>query len=270
MVREAANRGDCSNHLRGLLIAFENYEQTMGKYPAGRHGCDGINVGPCQGDSPRARDGASAFIQILHFLASDPLYKEFDHTDLPFNQEETWPAKNRGIETRPIWLVCPSDTAQPSRPGYGMNIATGSYALVHGKLGPAQGISSEMKLHNTGVFNYKIQHLKTDIKDGASNTMLIGEVVDGHKDLSINLWSQAVRLESCMRSTQNPPNTPPGTGITTAPYGIPLNATFASNHPGGVNFAFGDAQVRFITNRISPEIYQALSTKAGGEEVEIP
>lgn len=269
-MREAANRGNCLNHLRALIFAFEGYELTHGKYPAGRHGCDEIQDGPCKGESPRARDGASAFIQILAFREADPLYKDFDPTDLPYNQEGTWPAKNKGIEVRPRWLVCPSDTARPTRPGYGMNIATGSYVLVHGKLGPAQGDSADLKLYNTGVFNYKIEHLKSDIRDGLSNTMLIGEVKDGHNDLSVNLWSQAVRLESSLRSTQNPPNTPPGTGFTTAPYGIPLNGAFASRHTGGVQFAFGDGQVRFLTNDISLEIYQALSTRAGGEEVKLP
>jgi prepilin-type N-terminal cleavage/methylation domain-containing protein/prepilin-type processing-associated H-X9-DG protein len=269
-VREAANRMSCTNNLKQLLLAFENYEGTMGKYPAGRHGCDGINDGPCNGDSLRARNGASAFIQILSYMEADNLYKTFDQTDLPYNQMSTWQAKSKGIEFRPKWMVCPSDTAQASRPGSGMNIATGSYALVHGKLGPAQGISSTMKLYNTGMFNYKVEHRRSDMTDGSSNTMMIGEVIDGHNDLSINLWSQAARLESCMRSTQNPPNTPPGTGITTAPYGIRLNATFASRHSNGVNFAFGDGHVSFISNGISLVTYQALSTKAGGEVVELP
>ena len=58
--------------------------------------------------------------------------------------------------------------------------------------------------------------------------------------------------------------------MTTAPYGIRLNATFASRHAGGVNCAFGDGHVSFITNSIALPTYQALSTKAGGEAVTLP
>jgi prepilin-type N-terminal cleavage/methylation domain-containing protein/prepilin-type processing-associated H-X9-DG protein len=43
-----------------------------------------------------------------------------------------------------------------------------------------------------------------------------------------------------------------------------------SFHPGGANFAFGDASVRFLNYGVTPLVMMALSTKAGGEQVNVP
>jgi len=43
-----------------------------------------------------------------------------------------------------------------------------------------------------------------------------------------------------------------------------------SFHPGGANFAFGDCSVRFLNYGATPLVMMALSTKAGGETVNVP
>src|SRR5262249_3588965 len=43
-----------------------------------------------------------------------------------------------------------------------------------------------------------------------------------------------------------------------------------SFHPGGGNFAMGDASVRFLNYGVTPLVMMALSTKAGGETVNLP
>jgi len=270
-VREAAAKMKCQNNLKQIGLSLHNYESTYNAFPAGRHGCDGITTGPCATDTLVQRNGACAFIQLLPFIELESLYKTFDQMDLPYNQGTTWTAKSKiGVETRPSVYVCPSDVSEKFRVAGTLNAATGSYALVHGNLGPSQGISATLKLYNSGMFNYKIVQKRSEMTDGSSNTMVCGEVIDAHTDLSINIWTQASRNESCLRNTENPPNTRPGTGITTSPYGIPLFGGFGSKHSGGVSFAFGDGHNQFITDSISLPIYKALSTKAGGESVSYP
>jgi len=269
-VREAANMSQCQNNLKQIGLAIPNYEGVFRVFPHGRVGCDGITTGPCASDTAIQRTGASGFLQILPFVEQENLYKTFDQNDLPYNQGSTWVAKSKGVETRPKVYVCPSDMSQPYVSTSGLNAATGSYAFVHGSLGPSQGISDTLKLYNTGMFNYRLPQTRAGLVDGASNTMLVGEVIEADTNKSTNIWSQAARLESSLRSTENPLNTPPGTGVTTSPYGVPLNAAFASQHPGGGHFAFGDGHVQFISDRIPLATYKALSTRSGSEPISPP
>ncbi|MCA9161543.1 MAG: DUF1559 domain-containing protein [Planctomycetales bacterium] len=269
--REAARRSSCTNNLKQLALAIANYESAFKIFPPGRTGCDGINTGPCNGDNAYQRVGTSGFVLLLQMIEGNSLYDQFDFSDGPYAQTGTWAPKNKvGIETRPEFMVCPSDTSQDFVVTSGLNAATGSYAFVHGTMGPSHGISAAMKVDNTGVFVYRYAYRPSDVIDGLSNTMFIGEVIDAHTNLSTNIWTQAGRHESCLRTTENPINTPPGTGITTSPYGIALNGAFASRHPGGANFAFGDGHVTFIAENIDLATYRGLSTRAKGEAVSAP
>lgn len=249
--REAARRSQCKNNMKQLGLAFANYEEIYKILPPGRLGCDGINTGPCNGNPAYTRVGDSAFVHLLPQLDDKNLWDLYNTN------------KAQAQAKRPAYFVCPSDTSEPMVG----NLATSSYALVHGTMGPSNGISGNMKVFNTGSFNYKTPYRYADLTDGLSNTMLSGEVMDAHTDKSRNRWSVAGRHEDCLRTTENPPNTPPGTGVTTSPYGIALNGAFGSEHVGGCHFVFGDGHVSFISENISLTIYRGLSTRAGGEVV---
>lgn len=81
--------------------------------------------------------------------------------------------------------------------------------------------------------------------------MFVGEVFESHTPESTNIWAQASRHESSMRTTENPVNTKPGTGITTSPNGIPLFGGFGSRHVGGTQYVFGDGHVDVLSENIS-------------------
>src|SRR5437762_4883675 len=212
-VREAAAWAKCENNLKQIALALANYEQTNNRYPEGRNGCDGISAGPCAGLDATAsdvRNSASAFIFILPFLELDNEYKMFDFTDMVWGcYLSTWiPANTGAIQQRPNVYVCPSDKiSKPFWPTYEAvagvyvsKVATGNYAVVHGRRGSDEGIASDMKVNNTGMFNYKRFHRIAECTDGLSNTMIVGEVIDTDTDLSSNIWSSANRLEDTMRN----------------------------------------------------------------------
>ena len=77
-------------------------------------------------------------------------------------------------------------------------------------------------------------------------------------------------------------NAPPNTNLDGKPYGLCTAAVvaadaawvntfaFKSRHPGGVQFAFVDGSVHFISQSIDLPTYRALATITGGEVVKVP
>jgi prepilin-type processing-associated H-X9-DG protein len=62
-------------------------------------------------------------------------------------------------------------------------------------------------------------------------------------------------------------NTPPGEltiGSTSTP---DANGAFASRHPGGAQFVFGDGHVQFVSANIAFGTYEAIATRAGDEPI---
>jgi prepilin-type N-terminal cleavage/methylation domain-containing protein/prepilin-type processing-associated H-X9-DG protein len=275
-VRESAARAKCTNNLKQTALAITAYADVAGVYPHGRFGCDGINTAPCQNPAPAgendpAKAGFSGFVQILPYLEAENLFRQFSQTSMVWPTNNTpadWRDANRlAAEARPAFYVCPSDTSRPFREYNGIAAAaTGSYALVHGSLGPSDGISERMKMRNTGMFMYRTPRKRAEMTDGTSSTMIVGEVVDAHVAVSSNIWSLGLRHVDSLRTTDNPLNTPPGTGVTYETTGTNrANGAFGSRHVGGANFAFGDGHVQFVPDAIDQNTYRQLSTRAGGE-----
>jgi prepilin-type N-terminal cleavage/methylation domain-containing protein/prepilin-type processing-associated H-X9-DG protein len=116
-----------------------------------------------------------------------------------------------------------------------------------------------------------------DIRDGASNTIMVGEAISAWRADS-NFWE----ANSGTAGTAIPMNLKTGgtEGITpanattswgTADYGNRFsNAAvgFKSLHPGGANFLFADGSIHFLKDTISLPTYAAIGSKAGGEVID--
>ena len=270
--REAARRSQCTNNLKQIVLALTNYLDSFGSYPPGRMGCDGWTADVCTGQQGFQKPGTSGFVMILPFIELDTLYSQFGGFErgavypLADGTSAGWRTAqiDQALKTRPPVYVCPSDVSEPTR-GTGGD-ATGSYALNHGSRGPSYGMAQvALKHYNTGMFMYRTTYAPNAVLDGLSNTMYAGEVVESHTVESSNRWAAASRHLDSLRSTENPLNTPPGTGITLNAYGYQCNGAFGSYHPGGGLFGFGDGHVTFISENIALATYRALSTRAGKE-----
>ena len=61
-----------------------------------------------------------------------------------------------------------------------------------------------------------------------------------------------------------------GMGTTLFPLNakrVSITGGFTSQHTGGLNFAFMDGSVRFVSNSIGKDVLNAASTRAKGEVV---
>jgi prepilin-type processing-associated H-X9-DG protein len=265
----------CSNNLKQIGLALANYESVHRVWPPGRMGCDGWTSDVCTNNPGYQRPGTSGFVMLLPQLDLKGLYELFepfakgavspaapgDSSDGTTNGWKT-PEIDRAMRERPAVFVCPSDTSEPMRG----DRATCSYALCQGSNGPSLGMDQvRVKHYNTGVFMYRTVYGIRDVTDGLSHTIFAGETIEGHTRESYNSWTVGSRHLSCMRSTENPINTPPGTGIVLTAYGYSCNGAFASRHPGGAMFTYGDGHVAFLSEDMDLPTYQALSTRAGGE-----
>lgn len=278
--RESARRTQCSNNLRQLALAMLAHESANGFFPPGRAQCDGntaVRYG-CSAniDAPR-RPGTSGFVWVLPALEQQALYDEFLTT---FGVGWLWPLSGSewrttrvmaALAARPPVMACPSDASEPQLVDFSgiPSVAVGSYALCAGTMGPSHQASQDAKHFNTGMFRYLNQRTAAAIKDGLSNTFLVGESVNNHTNNSRNIWTMGVRHVDTMRTTECPPNSSlaPVPCATAWVYDASntWNGDFASQHAGGVQFALVGGSTVWVSDTVDLTVYRALSTVAGGD-----
>jgi len=121
-----------------------------------------------------------------------------------------------------------------------------------------------------------------DVRDGTSATTIVGESVhpskwgagpgygDGCVGGPVTWWFGGATLRnnpngfSCgriLRGTKHPINS----SILCMADDQDNDAPFGSRHPGGAQFVFCDGHVSFLSESMDWKIYQALSTRDGGE-----
>jgi len=130
-----------------------------------------------------------------------------------------------------------------------------------------------------GVFDYTtMQFTKiSDMLDGTSNTLMVGEVLP-ERAADSNFWhgngaTAGTTVPLNWNSNTYPADGPNCNGnwqASSAPLGCRYSAAakgFASIHPGGANFLLGDGSVKFLKQSINIVPYNALGSKAGGEVI---
>ena len=225
--REAARRTQCKNNLKQLGLATWNYETTWGHMPSG-------TIVESAGE---VEDRLAWTVNLLPFVDQGALFERFD-------RKAGWQAKpnyDLGFNNPQPVFLCPSNDETETADGFPVS----HYAAVAGagenapKEGAARG--------DAGVFGYERKTEVAEIRDGTSNTMMYVELSGGYGP-----WTKGGPATT--RATTGEPrvNGPDGIG---------------SEHVGGVQAAFADGTVRFINERIDPDLFKALTTKAGGERL---
>ncbi|HEY2159512.1 MAG TPA: DUF1559 domain-containing protein [Isosphaeraceae bacterium] len=278
--REAARRAQCTNNLKQIALADNNYESSNGVFPGGSY-----SGNPSNG-AFHFQQNFSCFVRMLPFTEQSAMYNAVNFT---WNYSAFVNVTIAGV--RLSVLTCPSDTRNepvlirsPSSPNgtvpgwnFGLNTKDGmpipdsTFPQAFTSYGASMGtwpVTYQLSFNSPGelaqtngvIFNESSVPISA-ITDGTSNTFLFGEhaktnqiTYDPGFALSDGQWNSGRNYDT-MVSTFLGPN--PGIGTTneggTAQIVsggfYPESAT--SQHPGGVNMAFADGSVRFVKNSVS-------------------
>ncbi len=204
-------------------------------------------------------------------------------------QDALWRATEQAFQIKPRWpfdnpphvgfapviklYVCPNDgrLLSPLRDQDGFTAAYTSYLGVYGGRGGGDGVLG----NSPGI-------RLTDITDGTSHTLMVGERPPPDT-LQAGWWYNKMRLAGVWGHLYGPDG-----AMAVEPFPIPSEPCqgpfrfgpgrtdnpcdryhFWSLHPVGANFAFADGSVRFLSYTISPQL-RDLATRNGGEVVELP
>lgn len=263
-VRSSASRLNCASHLKQISLALHHYEDVNGSLP--------------QGYTPNRRDEVMSRVfwqaRILPFVGQDSVWQLIE---APAGQSQAidHPAQSIVINI----YGCPAD----SRVSQAWNVFG---------LGMTESrVAFTSYLGNSGKDYYSLDGLlfrasrirMTDILDGTSSTILIGERPPS-KDLLFGWWFRGVGqgrgsldavigAQEINRISRYSWYRPCGPGpFPFGPGKIDDDCSafhYWSLHDGGANFAFADGSVRFLPYSIN-SILPSLATRSGGEIVSIP
>jgi len=273
--RESARRMACSNNLKQFGIAIHNYHDVSLVMP--------ISISYArEGARPAAQvSGKGWILSILPQLEQQGLYSQLEPGFIGmFSATGGIQMANcrTAMKTRIKVIQCPSDGKSPRirtdcAQWSGIEVAVTNYKGVIGdtRMGGSSSIhqGTEPDTHNTnncnGLFcrnNYQDNIRLAVITDGTSGTFMVGEDVPEQ-----NIHSAAYFANGDYASCHAPLNYFPKPPTPSSWWNV---ISFRSLHPTGAQFCLADGSVRFVTQTIDYTLYRQLSTKANGENAQLP
>lgn len=284
--REAARRTSCTNKIRQLIIACQNYHASIGEFPAGASA-----NGAVAGQSDQA---LSWFVEILPYVEQGNISQQVTTNNLSNIEEEL-----QLLKSDLFW--CPSRTNDKEEDFSSLGVGITTYFGITG--GPVfDSAGDEIQVNGNGWRNLEDAHcgdLYTNgviipyepisirkITDGTSNTFAIGERTWQLRTYFAGGFflgrSPVAATKICSYSQKNMRfgiSTTEQTGYyvleQNPPPGVPLvvrfnDFFFGSEHPGGAHFAYADGSATFVSDATELRVLQALSTRNGNEVQEKP
>jgi type II secretory pathway pseudopilin PulG len=287
--RESARRTQCTNNMKQLALAAQNFHDTYNRYPPG-------SLGSKAGLAPGLDQGIGMLPFLLPYMELTGVHEEIGVT-LDVNMHTTDPSPPRMPNTifwgsdADSWAIaqakikafeCPSTPQDesscmfghiqyPCGPGCGTmtawyyplggggdDLGHTNYMAVAGGMGKIGDAGWDLW---EGVFYNRSKNKMSSITDGTSNCLLIGEFCGGH-DANNRLvytcaWIGAGGMPTAWGLR------PPGSQKYPAWY------QFGSYHPGGVIFGLADGAVRSISTDVIDEpgkrYFRMISAMRDGE-----
>ncbi|MHB1561782.1 MAG: DUF1559 family PulG-like putative transporter [Isosphaeraceae bacterium] len=282
--REASRRISCTNNLMQLALALQNYESSHEMFPPGVVDATGPVL-----DQPKGYQ----FGWLVRILPYVEMRNAYNHFNMSVGLHDTRNLTTRQTVVRAF--LCPSDNGPMRTTG---NIVLANYAACHNSL------EAPIDVTNNGSFILNRAIRYEDITDGMSSTIFLGEKrndglgegwASGSRATLRNMGTLINGVPGGPMRGLRPPAIQPGPGpaptaravvskavaapptqvgrpADDAPTAMPGSPAYvggyASNHPGGVNCAFGDGSIRFIKASIRPNVLEWLGARADGEIID--
>jgi prepilin-type processing-associated H-X9-DG protein len=267
MVRESARRTACANNVRQLALGLMNFESSHQQLPIGLRSLEELDQ---RAGLVGNYFGMTWITLVLPYVERRAMWQQavedYRTSPIPFRG-------HRGMQTVLPVVACPSDPASSELHWTHENylVACTDYLAVNGTNFQSRD----------GIFTYDKPSRLSSIKDGQSNTLMIGERPPS-KDFWYGWWyatgsgSQSTGDVTLGMAELNPSQ---ASGITSYLDGCPPGPFryqagsneqcdalhFWSYHSGGATFAMADASVHFVPYSIDADVAVALATATGGE-----
>jgi len=254
--RESARRTQCSNNLKQVGLALQNYHEARRQLPEGWL---------CDMSDAEEGVGWGWASRILSYVEEDATFKSID-TKIPIASAST------NLRTKVIAsYLCPSD-ASAGAPVF--NVGNEGGACDHDAADANPGAELASRTNYVGMFGtneiedepfagngmfYANSRMPfRHVTDGLSKTIMVGER-DSRMggSLWVGMWEgKCEALVRVVGGGDHPPN-----GDMTQRHFDDLS----SRHAGGVNVVFADGHVDFIAETIAPAVFQALCTRKAAD-----
>lgn len=241
-VREAARRTQCLNNSVQLGLATHNYEFAHEHLPPGTLNDTGPIVNQAKGQH------IGFLVQLLSYLEQQGIAENFDQS-LGTYAAANLAAREMAIPT----FQCPSYAWSSSNGD--LDVGLSNYAGCH------HGSEVPIDEDNNGLLFLNSKVTYGEIKDGASNTILIGEMIPKTGHLG---WASGTR--STLRNTSEL--------VSTGRRGRNRNNAaamedepddtvggFGSWHSGGANVCLADGSARFVSEEIDANVLSWIGNR---------
>jgi prepilin-type N-terminal cleavage/methylation domain-containing protein len=260
-VREGAARTQCVNNMKQIGVAVHAYNQSYGGLPPGvttGTSWDKFNYWSWMGRLLAFVDQQAVSDQAKTFMLANP---------------GTWAWGNPACGLPMKIFTCPQDPrgvlVSTNFPG----LSSVGLTMYLGNCGTTGGTADGVLIEN-GTLRL------SDIKDGASNTIIVGERppsaqldygwwfagsgYDGKGTFDVTMGSRESAGAVAMGGPATNVGVRPGNVLNQAD-----TSHYWSNHPNGAVFLMTDGSTRFLTYQVD-SILPALCTRSAGETVSIP
>ncbi len=291
--REAARRAQCANNLKQIGLAFHNHHSAHGFFPSGGWGFRW--VGDADLGFGKSQPGGWIY-SVLPYLEQQSLHQLGGGGTAAEKKQAamqlcTTPLSALNCPSRRAAALYPhSDSTveinRPYNPGIGgvrcdpiASIAKTDYAANAGSepttstYGPATlaGLASYAwpTASANGLIYLRSELRFAHVRDGASNTYLVGEkYVEADKYQSVNVSigdAQPMYIgydpDNCRFTREAPVRDTPG---------VLNDQSFGSAHPGAWQVVYCDGSVRSISYGIALGLHQLLGARNDGQMVNAP